>query len=87
MKCSSADAWINYWQAIALGGDEQPLAQLRNATLAALDDDFAFVARCNLGGEAMAESDLQRLRNLAQRTWTRTLDDRLGVSWKEEPAS
>ncbi|MHC8395977.1 HD domain-containing phosphohydrolase [Pseudomonas sp. LB3P93] len=77
------DAWINYWQAIALGGDEQHLAQLRNANLAGLDDDFAFVARCNLGAEAMAEADLQRLRSIAMRSWTRTLDDRLGVSWEE----
>jgi HD-GYP domain-containing protein (c-di-GMP phosphodiesterase class II) len=77
------DAWINYWQAVALGGDEQHLAELRNASLAELDDDFAFVAHCNLGGEAMAETDLQRLRSLALRTWTRTLDDRLGVSWEE----
>jgi len=77
------DAWINYWQAIALGGDEQHLAELRNAVLAGLDDDFAFVARCNLGGEAMAEADLTRLNTIAQRTWTRTLDDRLGVSWEE----
>ncbi|WP_460152150.1 HD domain-containing phosphohydrolase [Pseudomonas sp. S2_B07] len=77
------DAWINYWQAIAQGGDERQLAELRNASLAGLDDDFAFVAHCNLGGEAMAEADLQRLRGIAQRTWTRTLDDRLGVSWEE----
>ncbi|WP_160107679.1 HD domain-containing phosphohydrolase [Pseudomonas izuensis] len=77
------DAWISYWQAVAHGGDEQHLAQLREATLAGLDDDFVFVARCNLGGEAMAESDLQRLRSIGQRTWTRTLDDRLGVSWEE----
>lgn len=77
------DAWISYWQALAQGGNEQQLAERRDASLAALDDDFAFVARCNLGGEAMAESDLQRLRSLAQRTWTRTLDDRLGVSWEE----
>ncbi len=77
------DAWINYWQAITRGGDEQHLAQLRNANLAALDDDFAFIARCNLGSEAMAEADLQRLNTIAQRTWTRTLDDRLGVSWEE----
>ncbi|MGF6113603.1 HD domain-containing phosphohydrolase [Pseudomonas frederiksbergensis] len=77
------DAWINYWQAIALGGDEHHLAELRNANLAGLDDDFAFIARCNLGGEAMAEADLQRLNLIAQRTWTRTLDDRLGVSWEE----
>lgn len=77
------DAWINYWQALALGGDEQPLTELRNANLAALDDDFVFVARCNLGSEAMAEADLKRLNRIAQRTWTRTLDDRLGVSWEE----
>lgn len=77
------DAWISYWQAVAQGGDEQNLAQQRDATLTGLDDDFAFIARCNLGGEAMAEADLQRLRSIAQRTWTRTLDDRLGVSWEE----
>jgi len=77
------DAWISYWQAQVSGGDEPALAQLRDATLAALDDDFAFVARCNLGSEAMAEADLQRLDHLARRTWMRTLDDRLGVSWEE----
>jgi HD-GYP domain-containing protein (c-di-GMP phosphodiesterase class II) len=77
------DAWISYWQAKALGGDEQHLTLQRDATLAELDDDFAFIARCNLGGEAMAQADLQRLRSIGQRTWTRTLDDRLGVSWEE----
>ncbi|WP_277758702.1 HD domain-containing phosphohydrolase [Pseudomonas sp. A34-9] len=77
------DAWISYWQARALGGDETALAELRDATLTALDDDFAFVARCNLGSEAMAEADLHRLDGLARRTWMRTLDDRLGVSWEE----
>nr|WP_180202620.1 HD domain-containing phosphohydrolase [Pseudomonas sp. SbOxS1]NYU02090.1 HD domain-containing protein [Pseudomonas sp. SbOxS1] len=77
------DAWVNYWQAIAQGGDEHHLAQQRDAILVGLDDDFAFIARCNLGGETMAEADLQRLRNIGQRTWMRTLDDRLGVSWEE----
>jgi HD-GYP domain-containing protein (c-di-GMP phosphodiesterase class II) len=80
LKC---DAWISYWQALAMGGDSAQLSEQRNATLAALDDDFAFVARCNQGGEKMAEADLQRLNELAKRTWTRTLDDRLGVSWEE----
>lgn len=77
------DAWIDYWQAVANGGESSSLARQRDATLTALDDDFAFVARCNLGSEAMAEADLQRLRHIAQRPWTRTLDDRLGVSWEE----
>ncbi|PTT24909.1 HD domain-containing phosphohydrolase [Pseudomonas sp. HMWF021] len=77
------DAWISYWQALAMGGDEAQLSERRNATLMQLDDDFAFVARCNLGGEAMAPADLQRLERIAERRWTRTLDDRLGVSWEE----
>ncbi|AVU76147.1 MULTISPECIES: HD domain-containing phosphohydrolase [Pseudomonas] len=77
------DAWVDYWQALATGGEPSSLAQRRDATLASLDDDFAFVARCNLGSEAMADADLQRLQDIAQRPWTRTLDDRLGVSWEE----
>ncbi|MGN8141630.1 HD domain-containing phosphohydrolase [Pseudomonas sp. 22105] len=77
------DAWVSYWQALAMGGEERQLAELRDATLTALDDDFAFVAHCNLGSEAMAEADLQRLQGIARRTWTRTLDDRLGLSWEE----
>jgi hypothetical protein len=75
------DAWVRYWQAVAMGGTSKT-CRYCDATLTALDDDFAFIARCNLGGEAMA-ADLQRLRSIGQRTWTRTLDDRLGVSWEE----
>ena len=80
LKC---DVWINYWQARALGGDDQQLTSQRDASLSQLDDDFAFVARSNLGGEAMAAADLERLSTIAKHTWTRTLDDRLGVSWEE----
>ncbi|WP_095182194.1 HD domain-containing phosphohydrolase [Pseudomonas sp. Irchel 3F6] len=77
------DVWINYWQTVASGADEAALARARDSELLMLDDDFAFVARCNLGGEAMAEADLQRLERVAQRRWLRTLDDRVGVSWEE----
>ena len=77
------DVWINYWQTLASGADEAALARDRDSELLMLDNDFAFVARCNLGGEAMAEADLQRLERVAQRRWLRTLDDRLRVSWEE----
>ncbi len=77
------DAWISYWQGVAGGGDEAQLGALRDELLATLDDEFAFVARSNLGGEAMAEADLERLAQIGMRTWTRTLDNRLGVSWEE----
>jgi len=69
-----------YWRGVAGGGDAQALRQQLEADWAALDDDFAFVAACNRGGEAMAEADLERLRRIAERPWRRTLDDRLGIS-------
>ena len=77
------DAWIAYWQGCAEGGEATRLAALRDEALSRLDEDFAFVAACNLGGESMAEADLERLKQIAARTWMRTLDDRLGVSWEE----
>ncbi|WP_341678760.1 HD domain-containing phosphohydrolase [Niveibacterium sp. SC-1] len=49
----------------------------------ALDEEFAFVASCNLGGEAMDETRLARLRTIGARQWLRTLDDGLGISWEE----
>ena len=48
-----------------------------------LDQEFAFVAECNLGGEWMAPEKLTRLDAIANRTWLRTLDDRLGISREE----
>jgi HD-GYP domain-containing protein (c-di-GMP phosphodiesterase class II) len=77
------DAWIAYWKGRAEGGDETALVTLREQLLATLDDEFAFIARINLGGEAMADADQARLGQIAGRRWLRTLDNRLGVSWEE----
>ena len=77
------DAWIDYWQACHAGGASAELTARRDARLAELDDDFAFVAHCNLGSENMADADLQRLQRIAEQRWVRTLDDRLGLSWEE----
>lgn len=73
-------AETEYWRGVAGGSDAQALRQQLEATWAALDDDFAFVAACNRGGEAMADADLKRLRRIAECPWRRTLDDRLGLS-------
>ncbi len=51
--------------------------------LAELDQEFAFVAECNLGSEWMAPEKIERLDAIASRTWLRTLDDRLGISREE----
>lgn len=73
------DVEIDYWQRLAAGEDEVLLRHSRDARLAQLDDDFAFVARCNQGGEFMLDEDVQRLEQIARKTWLRTLDDRLGL--------
>lgn len=80
-EVAKANAETDYWRARAEGktADEALLRE----QLRALDDEFAFVARCNAGGEFMSEQDRQQLHRIAQRTWRRTLSDRLGVGWEE----
>ncbi|WP_417703507.1 HD domain-containing phosphohydrolase [Pseudomonas sp.] len=77
------DAWVAYWRGRAEGAEESALAALRDQLLSDLDDEFTFIARINLGGEAMADDDQNRLKQIAERRWLRTLDNRLGVSWEE----
>ncbi|MBT8429068.1 MAG: HAMP domain-containing protein, partial [Gammaproteobacteria bacterium] len=77
------DAQVRYWERLADGGDQGALRDELNAELGRLDDEFAFVAECNEGGEFMAPERLERLQEIAGKTWVRTLDDRLGISWEE----
>ena len=49
-----------------------------------LDAEFRFVAECNEGGESMAPAKIERVRRIARRTWSRTLDDRIGLSHEEQ---
>jgi HD-GYP domain-containing protein (c-di-GMP phosphodiesterase class II) len=77
------DAEIAYWKDVAEGGDPAQLAVERDAALRALDDDFAFIAQCNLGGESMSDEQLERLRRIGRRVWVRTLNDRIGISIEE----
>ena len=78
------DAVIDYLKALLDGGgDPEDLRQGLEERLAKLDDDFAFVAECNVGGEYMAPERMDRLKEIAQVKWTRTLDDRLGLSQEE----
>ena len=77
------DARIEFWKGLSAGGERQDLQQQLDSRLAQLDDDFAFVATCNQGGEFMAPEKLQRLQAIAANTWQRTISDRLGISWEE----
>ncbi|QIB33629.1 HD domain-containing phosphohydrolase [Ancylobacter pratisalsi] len=78
-----SEAATAYWKGVAEGGNEAALRAQRDQTWRELDDDFAFVAECNHGGEFMEPAKVERLERIAARRWTRTLDDRLGISEAE----
>ncbi|NQV46529.1 MAG: GAF domain-containing protein, partial [Rhodospirillaceae bacterium] len=77
------DAEIKYLQGQLDGGDAAALKTERDEKLAGLDEDYAFLANANIGGEFMSDDDIGRVKALAATTWTRTLDDRIGVSHEE----
>ncbi len=77
------DAEIASLQAVADGADAEAEERKLEESLRALDDDFAFVAGCNIGGEFMDDAALERLEAIGKRSWLRTLDNRLGVSRDE----
>ncbi|HKK22619.1 MAG TPA: HD domain-containing phosphohydrolase, partial [Pseudohaliea sp.] len=75
------DAEIDYLRALL--DDPASVTTLRaelDAKQQQLRDDFAFVAACNVGGEAMDDEAIERLQRIAEGSWLRTLDDRLGLS-------
>jgi hypothetical protein len=45
-----------------------------------LQDDFAFIATSNVGGEFMSDDKVARIHSIAETTWTRNFDDQLGLS-------
>lgn len=48
-----------------------------------LEDEFMFVAECNVGSEFVSDDKVERLKKIASRTWSRHFDDRLGLSREE----
>jgi HD-GYP domain-containing protein (c-di-GMP phosphodiesterase class II)/HAMP domain-containing protein len=77
------DAEIDCLKEISAGTEASAARQQLSEVLAQLDSDFSFIASCNEGGEFMAPEKIVRLNAIARRTWTRTLDDRIGISHEE----
>jgi HD-GYP domain-containing protein (c-di-GMP phosphodiesterase class II) len=77
------DAVIAMHEAVTAGRSAVLARTEMEAACRALDEDYAFVAACNEGGEYLSPEKQERLKTIAQRTWLRTLDDRLGISHEE----
>jgi HD-GYP domain-containing protein (c-di-GMP phosphodiesterase class II) len=80
LKSAAATA---YWKGIAVGGDEASLRLQMLTEQQQLDEEFAFVATANEGGEFMEPAKIERIKKIAARRWVRTLSNRLGVSYEE----
>lgn len=78
------DAEIEYWKGRYKRKAKAPLDATLKEKWATLDDDFAFIAKNNIGREFMDEQTLARLKEIGAQTWSRTMDDSQGLSWEEE---
>ncbi|MFM2479416.1 HD domain-containing phosphohydrolase [Celerinatantimonas sp. MCCC 1A17872] len=79
------DAEIAYWKGLANGDEPLQLEKTWQDKQAQILSDFAFIAQCNIGSEQVDEQQLTRIARIAEQTWTRHLDDRLGLSpWEVE---
>ncbi len=77
------DAQIARLESLLDGQDPAEADRSYEEVRSALEEEFAFLANSNLGGEFFAPEKVERLHQIAQRTWLRHFDDRLGLSWEE----
>ena len=72
------DAEIAYLHAVHME-KQKPAAALKvwQERQTALQEQFAFIAKANLGSEFMSEADQQKVREIGTQTWTRHFSDRL----------
>lgn len=78
------DAELEYWQQSSQQPEKRAIfEQALEVKKLQLQDDFAFVAQCNLGSEFMDKNANARLKKLAAITWERHFDAQLGLSATE----
>ena len=77
------DAEIDCLKAIVAGGDAPALQAALTERLAEIDADYYFIAATNVGGEFLDDDAKARVKAIAAQSWTRTLDNRVGISIEE----
>ncbi|GEA49348.1 hypothetical protein VIN01S_01520 [Vibrio inusitatus NBRC 102082] len=60
------------------------LDEALQADIEQLKLEFADVAKANVGGEFMEDASVERIKQIATRSWTRYLDDQIGLSPEEQ---
>jgi HD-GYP domain-containing protein (c-di-GMP phosphodiesterase class II) len=67
--CAKAQAELAHWRALHTGAEAAAPFFPVEEQLRQLDDDLAFLRRCNTGGEFMSEAHQQRVQAIAAQTW------------------
>jgi len=75
------DAEIEYYKQLLLEPDSGAFYQQElKRKHAKLQEEFAFIAQTNIGGEYMGEDKVEQLTEISNQTWLRYFDDSLGLS-------
>jgi HD-GYP domain-containing protein (c-di-GMP phosphodiesterase class II) len=77
------DVELAYWQAVAGGADAEAEQEKRDKELAALDEDFTFLATSNVGGEFMADAHIERVGQIAKRRFSESGEEQTVLSEDE----
>jgi HD-GYP domain-containing protein (c-di-GMP phosphodiesterase class II) len=78
------DAEITYLKKKLDGEDEETIKQEFDDAVKKLEDDYQFIADCNVGTSPMTADDRKRLALISRIKWIRHFDRMLGLSWEEE---
>lgn len=78
------DAHIDYLKKRLAGLDSQDVLQAEFlARVQKLEDDYDFIAKCNLGDNPLFDSDIKRLKEIAEVKFNRYFSRIKGLSWAE----
>ena len=81
------DAHIAYLQKRLAETDSKENLQAEFvATVKQLEDDFSFIAHCNIGDSKLSQSDIARLKQISNLKYTRYFNRMLGLSLAERNA-
>ncbi len=78
------DARIVRLEGLLAGGDAAELDRQLAEREAELQEQFAFIATSNVGGEFFAPEKVERLREIGAQTWQRHFNDTIGLAWEEQ---
>ena len=78
------DLEILYYKKLQNSANKDGLDQWLKKEQQSLQEDFEFIATCNIGGEFMSDEYIERIQKIANITWIKNFDDTIGLSQNEK---